>query len=138
MLDVDQETLEKLLAENPEFKKMHQRHAELNEKVDRASHGELGLCDDTVTDLKKEKLVLRDRMMEIVSMSEYESDPYVRGIRDGYAEAITALEAHEYHILEPGSERLWNESQSINGEQRRYLSGKSESMMRAALWLGIS
>ena len=70
MLDVDQETLEKLLVENPEFKKMYQRHAELNEKVDRAGHGELGLCDDTVTDLKKEKLVLRDRMMAIIHNSK--------------------------------------------------------------------
>ena len=70
MLDVDQETLEKLLAENPEFKKMYQRHAELNKKVDRAGHGELGLCDETVTDMKKEKLVLRDRMMAIIQHNQ--------------------------------------------------------------------
>ena len=70
MLEVDQETLEKLLAENSEFKKMYQRHAELNEKVDRAGHGELGLCDETVTDMKKEKLALRDRMMAIIQHSQ--------------------------------------------------------------------
>ena len=69
MLDVDQETLEKLLAENPEFKSMYKRHAELNEKVDRAGHGELGLCDETITDMKKEKLTLRDRMTEIIQHS---------------------------------------------------------------------
>jgi hypothetical protein len=76
-------------------------------------------------------------MEEIVSRDENGSDPYLKGIRDGYVQAVTALEAHEYHMLEPDSNRLWNESRSTNGEDRRYLSGKSESLMRAALWLGI-
>jgi len=69
MLEVDQETLEKLLAENPEFKAMYQRHHELNDKVDRAGHGELGLCDETITDMKKEKLTLLDQMTEIIHQS---------------------------------------------------------------------
>ena len=66
MLDVDQDTLKKLLAENEDFKSMYERHAELNKKVDKAGHGELALSDHTLTEMKKEKLTLRDRMTEII------------------------------------------------------------------------
>jgi len=65
MLDVDQETLEKLLAENDEFKSMYHRHAELNKKVDKAGRGELPLSDNTLSEMKKEKLALKDKMTEI-------------------------------------------------------------------------
>jgi uncharacterized protein YdcH (DUF465 family) len=66
MLDVDRETLEKLLAENDDFKSMYQRHAELNKKVDKAGRGELPLSDNSLAEMKKEKLALKDRMTEII------------------------------------------------------------------------
>lgn len=66
MLDVDQKTLEKLLAENDNFRSMFQRHAELNKKVDKAGRGELPLSDNTLAEMKKEKLALKDQMTEIV------------------------------------------------------------------------
>jgi uncharacterized protein YdcH (DUF465 family) len=66
MLDVDQETLEQLLAENADFKSMYQRHAELNKKVDKAGRGALPLSDKALTEMKKEKLALKDRMTEII------------------------------------------------------------------------
>ena len=66
MLDVDQDTLEKLLAENDEFKSMYQRHAELNKKVDKAGRGELPLSDQALVEMKKEKLALKDQMTEII------------------------------------------------------------------------
>jgi len=66
MLDVDQETLERLLAEDDGFKAMYQRHTELNKRVDKAGRGELALSDDTLHEMKKEKLALKDRMMEII------------------------------------------------------------------------
>jgi len=66
MLDVDQETLEKLLSENDDFRSMYQRHAELNQKVDKASHGALPLSDNALAEMKKEKLALKDRMTEII------------------------------------------------------------------------
>lgn len=70
MLDVDQDTLNKLLEENEEFKSMYARHAELNKKVDKAGRGELALSDHTLTEMKKEKLALRDRMTEIIQRSK--------------------------------------------------------------------
>lgn len=66
MLDVDSETLEKLLAENESFKAMYQRHAELNKKVDKAGRGELPLSDNALSEMKKEKLSLKDQMTEII------------------------------------------------------------------------
>ena len=66
MLDVDQETLNRLLAENDAFRSMYQRHAELNKKVDKAGRGEIPLSDNTLAEMKKEKLALKDRMTEII------------------------------------------------------------------------
>lgn len=79
MLDVDQETLDKLLAENEDFKSMYQRHAELNKKVDKAGRGELALSDQAFAEMKKEKLVLKDRMTDIIH--HYESaDQHQRSV----------------------------------------------------------
>lgn len=69
MLDVDKETLERLLAENDDFRSMYERHAELNKKVDKAGHGVLPLSDNALVEMKKEKLALRDRMTEIIHQS---------------------------------------------------------------------
>jgi uncharacterized protein YdcH (DUF465 family) len=66
MLDVDQETLEKLLAENEDFRSMFQRHAELNKRVDKAGRGELPLSDNALHAMKKEKLALKDQMTAII------------------------------------------------------------------------
>jgi uncharacterized protein YdcH (DUF465 family) len=66
MLDVDQETLDKLLAENDGFRAMYERHAELNKKVDKAGRGELPLSDSALMEMKKEKLALKDQMTEII------------------------------------------------------------------------
>ena len=54
MLDVDQETYEKLMTENVDFRSMYKRHAELNKKVDMASRGELPLSDNALAKMKKE------------------------------------------------------------------------------------
>ncbi len=70
MLDVDQEILEKLLAENDAFRSMFHRHAELNKKVDKAGRGELPLSDNILVEMKKEKLALKDQMMDIVHQHE--------------------------------------------------------------------
>ncbi len=67
MFSQDQDVVEKLLEENDKFKAMYQKHNELNKKVDKANSGEHPLCDDTVHDLKKEKLLLRDEMAEILA-----------------------------------------------------------------------
>ena len=77
MLEVNQETLDKLLAENEDFKSMYQRHTELNKKVDKVGRGELPLSDQAFSEMKKEKLALKDRMTDIIH--HYESADEHRG-----------------------------------------------------------
>lgn len=62
MFEHDQEIVQRLLAEDPDFKSLHARHQELNDKVDKAGSGVLPLDDVTVENMKKEKLKLMDRM----------------------------------------------------------------------------
>jgi uncharacterized protein YdcH (DUF465 family) len=66
MLDADQETLDKLLTENDDFRSIYQRHSELNKMVDKAGRGQLPLSDQALAQMKKEKLALKDRMTEIL------------------------------------------------------------------------
>ncbi len=70
MLDIDQETLDRLLAGNQDFKSLYQRHAELNKKVDKAGRGELPLSDNVLAEMKKEKLALKDQMVAILHQYE--------------------------------------------------------------------
>lgn len=66
MLDVDEKILAKLLTENDNFNSMFQKHAELNDKVDKAGRGELALADDALAEMKKVKLALKDQLTEII------------------------------------------------------------------------
>ncbi|MCP4338388.1 MAG: DUF465 domain-containing protein [Desulfobulbaceae bacterium] len=66
MFSQDQYIVEMLREKNEEFKAMYQKHSELNKMVDKAGTVELPLSDDAVHNLKKEKLLLRDKMAEII------------------------------------------------------------------------
>ncbi len=73
MFSQDREIVEKLLEENKAFKEMYQRHRELNKKVDKVGTGDLPLTDDAAHDLKKEKLLLKDEMAEIIMRYKQQS-----------------------------------------------------------------
>ena len=62
MFEYDQEIVHQLLAENADFKTLYQKHQELNETVDKAARGILPLDDLTLENMKKEKLLVRDKM----------------------------------------------------------------------------
>jgi len=66
MFSQDQGIVNKLLEENDKFRVMYERHEELNKQTDKANIGALGVCDDTLHDLKKEKLHLRDELAVIL------------------------------------------------------------------------
>ena len=66
MFSQDQDIVDKLLEENEEFKAMYQKHRELNKMVDKAGIGELPLSDDAAHDLKKEKLLLKDELADMI------------------------------------------------------------------------
>ena len=73
MFSKDQEIVKRLLEENEVFKDMYQRHRELNKKVDKVGTGDLPLTDDAAHDLKKEKLLLKDEMAEIIMRYKQQS-----------------------------------------------------------------
>jgi uncharacterized protein YdcH (DUF465 family) len=62
MFEHDQEIVHQLLADNPDFKDLYDKHQELNEQVDKAAHGVLPLDDVTLEKMKKEKLWVKDKM----------------------------------------------------------------------------
>lgn len=66
MFSQDQDIVKKLLAENDQFRVLYDKHEELNDTVDKAGSGELPLSDDAMHDLKKEKLLLKDQMAQII------------------------------------------------------------------------
>ncbi len=73
MFSQDQDVVEILREENEEFKAMYQKHSELNKMVDKTGTVELPLSDDAVHNLKKEKLLLRDKMAEIIRNNKLQS-----------------------------------------------------------------
>ncbi len=74
---------------------------------------------------------------EILKDPEHSKDSYLLGIRDGYQEALRACEAEAFTTLAKLSDEIWQLAGTINGNERKYLCGKSESLMRAAIVLGV-
>ena len=62
MFEHDQEIVQQLLADNTDFKILFDKHQELDEKVDKAGNGVLPLDDITLEKMKKEKLLVKDKM----------------------------------------------------------------------------
>ena len=62
MFEHDQVIVDSLLAENNDFKRLYDKHDELNQRVDEANHGTAAIDDITLENMKKEKLLLKDRM----------------------------------------------------------------------------
>lgn len=67
MFEDQEETVQKLLATNPEFKALYDRHQELKSKVNDANIGASPLDDFSLDRLKKEKLLLKDKMAAMLS-----------------------------------------------------------------------
>ncbi len=66
MFEYDQQLVEELLENSTEFRELYDQHRELNNKVYDAEMGILPVDDFTMARMKKQKLILRDRMSEII------------------------------------------------------------------------
>ena len=55
--------LDSLLKSNPEFKQLYQRHKELDRRVMNAELGVNPVDDLTLTQMKREKLAAKDRLV---------------------------------------------------------------------------
>lgn len=67
MFEFDQEKVNALLQDNEQFRRLYDKHHDLNLKVDEANSGNAAMEQFELETLKKEKLMLRDRMQAIIS-----------------------------------------------------------------------
>ncbi|VAX09153.1 hypothetical protein MNBD_GAMMA26-2315 [hydrothermal vent metagenome] len=66
MFECQQDAVNQLLKSNTEFKQLHDQHHELKYKVSEALSGPEVMDDLEVEQMKKEKLLLKDQMAEIL------------------------------------------------------------------------
>lgn len=55
--------IEDRCAHDPDFRRMYERHRKLNRRIDGAEHGLEGLSDEFLSQLKLERLHLKDALM---------------------------------------------------------------------------
>ena len=60
-----QPEIDALIKANPEFKQLYQRHKTLDKKVMDAELGVLPIDDVTLTQMKREKLAAKDRLVQM-------------------------------------------------------------------------
>jgi uncharacterized protein YdcH (DUF465 family) len=66
-----QSAVDALIKANPEFKQLYQRHRELDKKVADAEHGVLPIDDVTLGQMKREKLLAKQRLLRL-----YDAKPH--------------------------------------------------------------
>lgn len=63
--DQQRDAVEALMKADAEFRRLYQRHKELNSKVDNAEIGVLPVDDVTLSSMKKEKLHAKERLQRM-------------------------------------------------------------------------
>ncbi|MFT5138614.1 MAG: hypothetical protein ACI9H8_000154 [Lysobacterales bacterium] len=66
MFEHRQEVMEKLLKENEDFRRIFNRHQELDKRVEDAELGTAPMEDLALMKLKKEKLLAKDRLANLM------------------------------------------------------------------------
>ncbi len=66
MFEFEKEIVDNLLKENDDFRRMYNKHDQLNRKVDNANHRPVSIDEFSLETLKKEKLLLKDRMAALI------------------------------------------------------------------------
>ncbi len=69
MFEFEQDIVDTLLNEDEDFKRTHEKYIELKQQVKDANQGANVLDELSIESLKKEKLLLKDRMA--VTITEY-------------------------------------------------------------------
>lgn len=62
MIEFDQATIDRLLNSDTSFKRLYDKHSMLNAKVDKVTAGDEAMEQFELETLKKEKLMIRDRL----------------------------------------------------------------------------
>jgi len=63
--DQSAEAVDSLIKSNIEFKRLYQRHKELDKKVAAAGHNALPIDDVTLHQMKREKLAAKERLLHL-------------------------------------------------------------------------
>lgn len=66
MFEYENEIVQSLLTENDDFKRLFDKHDRLKRRVQEANTGVEPVDDFSLENLKKEKLLLKDRMAAII------------------------------------------------------------------------
>jgi len=66
MFEFDQQIVEALLTENADFRRLYDKHVELKHRVHEANAGADPVDDYALENMKKEKLMLKDRMAAMI------------------------------------------------------------------------
>ena len=72
MFEHQQETVQELLSDNDEFRRLFEKHQDLHKQVHEAEIGAAPMDDLSLVRLKKEKLLAKDRMARILSTYQAE------------------------------------------------------------------
>ena len=67
MFEHEQETVQELLSDNDEFRRLFEKHQDLHKQVHEAEIGAAPMDDLSLVRLKKEKLLAKDRMARILT-----------------------------------------------------------------------
>ncbi len=66
MFEFDHSVVQRLLDSNDDFRRLYEKHSELNSRVDQANAGVLVMDDMELENIKKQRLHLRDQMARII------------------------------------------------------------------------
>jgi len=66
MFEYDEDIVDALLKENVDFKRLYDKHLNLNREVDSGNAGDFPIDEMDLEGMKKEKLFLRDQMAQII------------------------------------------------------------------------
>lgn len=66
MFETDQDTVDVLLSESDEFRRLYDKHTVLKSQVQDANGGVISMEQLDLEELKKEKLYLKDQMATII------------------------------------------------------------------------
>jgi uncharacterized protein YdcH (DUF465 family) len=67
MFEFEQDIVKNLVLNNDAFKRLYEKHQSLKEQIQAANIGALALDDVALENLKKEKLLLKDKMSVIIN-----------------------------------------------------------------------
>lgn len=66
MFEFDQHIVNALLSENNDFKRLYDKHCDLKRRVEEVNAGAIPMDDHSLEKMKKEKLLLKDRMAHMI------------------------------------------------------------------------